>query len=67
MQTVRGFRHFLTLPEGLVCKRLTVGDDRLLYAYCDDAAGGEATLQISTGEDHKGRIEQMLRIEAQHV
>ena len=64
MQTVRGFRCFLTLPEGLIPKRLTGDPDGFLYAYCDDAAGGEATLKISTGEDRKGHIEQMLRIEA---
>ncbi|KKK77357.1 hypothetical protein LCGC14_2854440 [marine sediment metagenome] len=64
METVSGFRHFLTLPEGLIPKRVTAGHDGLLYILCDDARGGYATLRVSTGEDGKGHIEQMLRIEA---
>ena len=66
MQTVSGMRHFITLPEGLICKRLTVGDDGLVYAYCDDVAGGEATVQIRSDAQGRGHIEQVLRIEACH-
>ncbi len=65
MRIVSGFQHFLTLPPGLVCRRLTAGDDGFVYAYCDDALGGAATVKIGIGGDGKGRIEQMLRIEAQ--
>jgi hypothetical protein len=64
-RTVSGFHHFVTLPAGLVCRWLTAGDDGFVYACCDDALGGTVTLKISTGEDGKGHIEQMSRIEAQ--
>ena len=67
MRTVSGFQHFLTFPPGLVCRRLTAGDDGFVYAYCDDALGSTVTVKISTGGDGKGRIEQMLRIEAQNA
>ena len=63
MRTVSGFRHFVTLPTGFAIKRMTAAGG-FLYVYCDDVAGGEATVKISTGEDGKGHIEQMLRIEA---
>ena len=63
MRTVSGFHHFITLPAGLAVKRMTAAGG-FLYAYCDDATGGEATVKIGTGEDGKGRIEQVLRIEA---
>ena len=66
MRTVSGFHHFLTLPAGLAVKRMTAAGG-FLYAYCDDAAGGEATVKIGTSEDGKGRIEQVLRIEAHHA
>jgi hypothetical protein len=62
MEDVSGIRHFVTLPEGLICKRLAVGDDGLVYAYCDDAAGGETSVQISSDTQGQGHIEQVLRI-----
>ena len=66
MNIVSGMRLFCTMPAGLgPIRRLTVDEDGFVYAYCHDRAGGEATLKISTGEDGKGHIEQMLRIEAQ--
>lgn len=66
MRTVSGFQHYITLPAGLAIKRMTAAGG-FLYMYCDDVTGGEASMKISTGEDSKGHIEQMFRIEARHA
>ncbi len=56
-----GFSHFLTLPEGLCCHRLTSGDDGFLYALCHDEAGGaDTSLKISIS-DNGGHIEQIVK------
>jgi len=64
MRTISGFQLFVSLPEDLAIKRLTVGDDGMLYALCGAAAGGEATVRVSTGDDGHGHIEQIVRIGA---
>ena len=61
-RVIYGFSHFVTLPDGLRCLRLTGGDDGLLYALCyDEARGAETSLRISIG-DNGGRIEQIVEV-----
>ena len=64
MKTVSGMRLLVSLPADLTIKRLTYGNDGMLYAYCDVATGGEATVQVSTDDDGHGHIEQVIRIGA---
>ncbi len=59
----RGFSHFLTLPPELTVKRMSAAGG-FLYCYCGHADGGEVSVKDGMGEDGKGHIEQMMRIEA---